>query len=167
MIVVWIVELFMNEMGVLRSDQNFHLHKTEFEDLQKKFESFLRIQKVEECMRKNRSTICSLMASHGDKDNLINLTVMHRNYEEVIRQHLYTNNYLEALEVLKKQGNKELFYQFAGTLLQELPKPTIAVLISQGSNLKPSKLLPVLVSCNIDEKHVRHFTFLLLGGCDT
>lgn len=154
MIVVWVVELFMNEMGVLRSDQNFHLHKAECENLQKEFDTFLLIPKVDECIRKNRSTICNLMASHGDKDNLINLTVMHRNYEEVIRQHLYKNNYLEALEVLKKQGNRELFYQFAGTLLQELPKPTVAVLISQGSNLKPSKLLPALVSCNSDEKHV-------------
>lgn len=94
------------------------------------------------------------MASHGDKENLIRLTIMHRNYEEVIRQHLYKNNYLEALEVLKSQGNRDLFYQFAGPLLQELPKPTAVALISQGGNLKPSKLLPALVSCNNDEKHV-------------
>lgn len=94
------------------------------------------------------------MASHGDKENLLRMTIMNRNYEEVIRQHLYKNNYLEALEVLKSQGNKELFYQFTGLLLQELPKPTIAALISQGSYLKPSKLLPALVSCDQDEKHV-------------
>jgi hypothetical protein len=94
------------------------------------------------------------MASHGDKDNLLRLTIMNRNYEEVIRQHLYRSNNFEALEVLKSQGNKELFYQFTGILLQELPKPTIAALISQGSNLKPSKLLPALVSCKCDEKHV-------------
>jgi len=95
------------------------------------------------------------MASHGDKDNLIRLTIMHCNYEEVIRQHLYKNNYLEALGVLKSQNNKDLFYQFAGILLQELPRPTVAVLISQGSSLKPAKLLPALISCNSDDKHVR------------
>jgi len=95
------------------------------------------------------------MASHGDKDNLIRLTIMHCNYEEVIRQHLYKNNYLEALGVLKSQNNKDLFYQFAGILLQELPRPTVTVLISQGSSLKSTKLLPALVSCNSDEKHVR------------
>ena len=94
------------------------------------------------------------MASHGDKDNLLRLTIMNRNYEEVIRQHLYKNNNVEALEVLKSQSNVELFYQFAGILLEELPKPTIAALIAQGQNLKPSKLLPALVSCNSDEKHV-------------
>ncbi|XP_015595539.1 vacuolar protein sorting-associated protein 18 homolog isoform X1 [Cephus cinctus] len=155
MIVVWVVELFMNQMGALRGDQTSHLHNPKYTELQKQFDSFLAIPKVEECIRKNRSTIYDLMASHGDKDNLIRLTIMHRNYEEVIRQHLYKTNYMEALEVLKSQANKDLFYQFAGILLQELPRPTIAALIAQGSQLKPSKILPALVSCNSDEKHAK------------
>lgn len=83
---------------------------------------------------------------------MIRLTTMHENYEEVIRQHLYKNDYMEALKVLKSQPNKDLFYHFAGILIQEIPKPTVAALISQGSELKPSKLLPALVSCKTDEK---------------
>ncbi|XP_071871160.1 vacuolar protein sorting-associated protein 18 dor isoform X2 [Bombus fervidus] len=155
MIVVWVIELFMNQMGVLRSNNTSYLHDPQYLELQKQFDSFLAIPKVEECIKRNRSTIYDLMASHGDKDNLIRLTIMHCNYEEVIRQHLYKNNYLDALEVLKSQNNKELFYQFAGILLQELPRPTMTALISQGSLLKPSKLLPALVSCNSDEKHAK------------
>ncbi|XP_076234523.1 vacuolar protein sorting-associated protein 18 dor isoform X2 [Calliopsis andreniformis] len=155
MIVVWVIELFMNQMGVLRSNNTSYLHDPQYIELQKQFDSFLAIPKVEECIKRNRSTIYDLMASHGDKDNLIRLTIMHCNYEEVIRQHLYKNNYLEALEVLKSQNNKDLFYQFSGILLQELPRPTVTALISQGSLLKPSKLLPALVSCNSDEKHAK------------
>lgn len=155
MIVVWVIELFMNQMGVLRSNNTSYLHDSQYLELQKQFDSFLAIPKVEECIKRNRSTIYDLMATHGDKDNLIRLTIMHCNYEEVIRQHLYKNNYLEALEVLKSQNNKELFYHFAGILLQELPRPTMTALISQGSLLKPSKLLPALVSCNTDEKHAK------------
>lgn len=78
---------------------------------------------------------------------------MHQNYEQVIRQHMYKNNYLEALEILKKQNNKELFYSFSGVLLEEVPKQTVNALISQAGNLQPSKLLPTLVSCSSDEKH--------------
>ncbi|XP_043526809.1 vacuolar protein sorting-associated protein 18 homolog isoform X2 [Frieseomelitta varia] len=155
MIVVWVIELFMNQMGVLRSNNTSYLHNSQYLELQKQFDSFLAIPKVEECIKRNRSTIYDLMATHGDKDNLIRLTIMHCNYQEVIRQHLYKNNYLEALEVLKSQNNKELFYHFAGILLQELPRPTMTALISQGSLLKPSKLLPALVSCNTDEKHAK------------
>ncbi|XP_034942311.1 vacuolar protein sorting-associated protein 18 homolog isoform X2 [Chelonus insularis] len=155
MIVVWVVELFMNQMGTLRNDQTSHLYNSSYTELQKQFDQFLSIPTVEDCVKNNFKTIYKLMASHGDKDNLIKLTIMHRNYEEVIRQHLYKNNYLDALEVLKSQGNKNLFYQFTGILVQELPKPTIAALISQGSQLQPSKLLSALVSCDSDEKHAK------------
>ncbi|XP_053975095.1 vacuolar protein sorting-associated protein 18 homolog isoform X2 [Hylaeus anthracinus] len=155
MIVVWVIELFMNQMGVLRSNNTSYLHDSRYLELQKQFDSFLAIPQVEECIKRNRSTIYDLIASHGDKDNLIRLTIMHCNYEEVIRQHLYKNNYLEAFEVLKSQSNRDLFYQFSGILLQELPRPTVTALISQGSLLKPSKLLPALVSCNSDEKHAK------------
>ncbi|XP_032674629.1 vacuolar protein sorting-associated protein 18 homolog isoform X2 [Odontomachus brunneus] len=155
MIVIWVTELFMNQMGALRSSNTSYLHDPHYIELQNQFDQFLAIPKVEECIRKNRNTIYDLMASHGDKENLINLTVMHRNYEEVIRQNLYKSDYVGALGVLKNQNNKDLFYQFAGILLQELPRPTVAALISQGSLLKPVKLLPALVSCNSDEKHAK------------
>ncbi|XP_014607285.1 PREDICTED: vacuolar protein sorting-associated protein 18 homolog isoform X2 [Polistes canadensis] len=155
MIVVWVIELFMNQMGEVRSKDNSYTHNPQYIALQKQFDSFLSMHKVEECIKKNRKIIYELMSSHGDKENLMRLTIMHSNYEEVIRQHLYKNNYLEALEVLKNQTNKDLFYQFSGTLLQELPRPTVTALISQGSLLKPSKLLPALVSCNSDEKHAK------------
>ncbi|XP_044574836.1 vacuolar protein sorting-associated protein 18 homolog isoform X2 [Cotesia glomerata] len=155
MIVVWLVELFMYQMGKLRSNLIFHNHNSNLIELQKQFDSFLCTPTVEDCIKKNFSTIYKLMASHGDKDNLIRLTIMHKNYEEVIRQHIYKNNYLEALEVLKSQGSKNLFYQFSGILVQELPKPTIAALISQGVQLQPSKILPALVSCDSDERHAK------------
>ncbi|XP_043488268.1 vacuolar protein sorting-associated protein 18 homolog isoform X2 [Polistes fuscatus] len=155
MIVVWVIELFMNQMGEVRSKDSSYTHNPQYIALQKQFDSFLSMHKVEECIKKNRKIIYELMSSHGDKENLMRLTIMHSNYEEVIRQHLYKNNYLEALEVLKNQTNKDLFYQFSGTLLQELPRPTVTALISQGSLLKPSKLLPALVSCNSDEKHAK------------
>ncbi|XP_020284361.1 vacuolar protein sorting-associated protein 18 homolog isoform X1 [Pseudomyrmex gracilis] len=155
MIIIWVIELFMNQMGILRSSNTSYLHDPQYIKLQKQFDSFLANPKVEECIRRNRTTIYDLMASHGDKDNLIRLTIMHCNYEEVIRQHLYKNNYLEALGVLKSQINQDLFYQFAGILLQELPRPTVAALISQGSSLEPTKLLPALISCNSDDKHAK------------
>ncbi|XP_066588166.1 vacuolar protein sorting-associated protein 18 homolog [Prorops nasuta] len=154
MIVVWVIELFMTQLGTLKNNK-ISRNDPQYIELQKQLDQFLVMPKVDECVKKNRSTIYELLASHGDKDHLINLTIMHGNYEEVIRKHLYENNYLKALEVLENQDNKELFYQFAGTLLQELPRPTVGILISQGSFLKPSKLLPALISCNCDEKHAK------------
>lgn len=47
MIVVWVIELFMNQMGVLRSNNTSYLHNSQYLELQKQFDSFLAIPKVE------------------------------------------------------------------------------------------------------------------------
>lgn len=91
----------------------------------------------------------SLIASHGDKGNLVKLTSLNKDYEKVIRHHLYKGDYREALEVLKSQDKKELFYEFAPALMQAVPKQTIAALISQGRALKPVNLLPALIACDL------------------
>lgn len=116
-------------------------------DLQKNFESFLEMDKLKNSVEENRATIYELMSSHGDKHNLIKLTMSNKDFENVIRQHIYKNSFLDALEILKIQNRKDLFYQFAPILMQEIPKQMVNALIAQGRNLIPVKLLPALVSC--------------------
>lgn len=74
---------------------------------------------------------------------------------QVIRQHLYKNDYTEALEILKNQNNRELFYQFIPILIQEIPKRTVSTLIQLDRKLSPVKLLPALVGCDMDECHIK------------
>ncbi|PSN40464.1 Vacuolar protein sorting-associated protein 18 [Blattella germanica] len=149
MIVVWVLELFLNQLGSLRDagreDSN------EYSTLQKELELFLTRKEVMECVRNNRGTVYDLMASHGDKHNLIRLTIMNKDFERVIRHLIHKNNYVEALNVLKSQNRKELFYQFAPGLMQAVPKQTVSALISQGRGLSPAKLLPALVA--LDDDH--------------
>lgn len=47
MIVIWVTELFMNQMGALRSSNTCYLHDSQYTELQKQFDSFLTIPKVE------------------------------------------------------------------------------------------------------------------------
>lgn len=47
MIVIWVTELFMNQMGALRSSNTSYLHDSQYTELQKQFDSFLTIPKVE------------------------------------------------------------------------------------------------------------------------
>jgi len=51
---------------------------------------------LQECVKNNRSTVYDLMASHGDKHNLIKLTIINKDFERVIRHHIHKNNYLEG-----------------------------------------------------------------------
>lgn len=47
MIVIWVMELFMNQMGALRSSNTSYLHDSQYIELQKQFDGFLGIPKVE------------------------------------------------------------------------------------------------------------------------
>lgn len=62
--------------------------------------------------------------------------------------------YVSALDVLKSQNRKDLFYQFAPALMPVVPKQLVNVLISQGRGLSPAKLLPALVSVDDDQVSV-------------
>lgn len=146
MIVIWVVELYLNKLEEKRLEG---LEKSAaYDSIQKEFETFMALQEVADCIRNNKATIYELMQSHGDKSNLIKLTIVNKDFEQLIRQHIFKNNFHDALEVLKSQNNLELYYQFAPVLMQEVPKHMVKTLIDHGKRLVPLRLLPALVSCN-------------------
>ncbi|XP_049869463.1 vacuolar protein sorting-associated protein 18 homolog [Pectinophora gossypiella] len=152
MIVIWMTELYLSQLGLLRRTGNEESH--EYRQIQSDFEVFLLQPKVVKCMQHVKSVIYDLMSSHGDKQNLIKLTIINEDYENVVSQHIYKKSYLEALNTLQTLKKPELFYQFAPTLMEESPKHTVNALISQGMRLSPTKLLPAFLSCENDEAHV-------------
>lgn len=73
---------------------------------------------------------------------------------------MYKNNFHEALEVLKSQNNKELYYQFTPILMKEVPKLVVKTLIEQGRHLKPIKLLPAFVNCDEEYQCIEVIKYL-------
>lgn len=163
MLVIWMTELYLSKLGLLR--RTGKQDTEEYHQLQSNFEVFLLHPKVCKCMQHVKSVVYDLMASHGDKQNLIKLTIINEDYENVVAQYIYKKSYLEAIETLKTLKKPELFYQFAPVLMEECPKHTVTTLISQGSSLSASKLLPAFLSCRNDEAHVteiiRYLEFIL------
>nr|XP_018899049.1 PREDICTED: vacuolar protein sorting-associated protein 18 homolog isoform X1 [Bemisia tabaci] len=151
MISIWMFELFLNQSGNLRLDGKDNT--VEYRELQEEFENFKRIPQVVECIRANFSTIEELIASHGDKENLIRLTIENKNFEKVIRQQIMKGNYEDALTTLMNQSNRDLFYPFMPVILEAIPRQAIQILIRESKNLDPVKLLPAFVASNIDENH--------------
>lgn len=162
MIVIWMTELYLSQLGLLRRsglEDSVQYHK-----IQSDFEMFLLHPKVAKCMQHVKSVIYDLMSSHGDKQNLIKLTLLNEDYENVVAQHIYKKSYLEALNMLQTLKKPELFYHFAPVLIEETPKHTVNALIAQGARLSPSKLLPAFLSCESDELHmsevIRYLEFM-------
>ncbi|CAH0723145.1 unnamed protein product, partial [Brenthis ino] len=163
MIVIWMTELYLSQLGFLR--RTGKADSREYHQIQSDFEVFLLQPKVVKCMQHIKSVVYDLMSSHGDKQNLIKLTVINEDYENVIAQNIYKKSYIEALNMLQTLKKSDLFYQFVPALMEEIPKQTVTALIAQGQMLSPSKLLPAFLSCENDELHVseiiRYLEFML------
>lgn len=82
MIVIWVVELYLTKLEEKRLE-GLEQSAT-YADIQKEFETFLALQEISECIKNNKGTIYELMASHGDKNNLIKLTIVNKDFEQVI-----------------------------------------------------------------------------------
>lgn len=54
MIVIWVTELFMNQLGALRSSNTSYLHVPQYLELQNQFDKFLAIPKVEVFRKKDQ-----------------------------------------------------------------------------------------------------------------
>ncbi|XP_063381072.1 vacuolar protein sorting-associated protein 18 homolog [Cydia fagiglandana] len=163
MIVIWITELYLSQLGVLRRTGQEDTQK--YHQLQSDFEVFLVQPRVEKCMQHVKKVIYDLMSSHGDKQNLIKLTILNEDYENVIAQNIYKKSYAEALSTLSTLKKPDLFYQFAPVLMEEEPRLTVNTLIAQGTRLNYLKLLPAFLSCENDEAHVteimRYLEFIM------
>ncbi|KAG8181524.1 hypothetical protein JTE90_014254 [Oedothorax gibbosus] len=143
MIVMWLLEIYLNELGVLRTAGR--QSSQEFSNLQREFINLFRDPRIKECASNNRSAVYSLMSSHGDEFNLINFTNLMKDFEKVIQYNLQHKNYIAALKVLTEHSRPELFYQFSPALMQTNPKETVDAWISQDRKLNPALLIPALV----------------------
>ncbi|KAJ8728370.1 hypothetical protein PYW08_016755 [Mythimna loreyi] len=163
MLVIWMTELYLSQLGLLR--RTGKQDSEEYHQIQSNFEVFLLHPKVAKCMQHVKSVVYDLMASHGDKQNLIKLTIINEDHENVIAQYIYKKSYLEAIETLKTLKRPELFYHFASVLMEESPKQFVNALISQGARLSPSKLLPAFLSSKNDTDHlsevIKYLEFIL------
>jgi hypothetical protein len=166
MIVVWLVEIHLNMMGAKANAarQTADLTNSDIEAVAEAVDhqtseellALMLLPKVADCVNQNRNTFYSLLASHGDKTNLIKFATIMNDHDRVIRYHLQDKEYEPVLAVLETQlvqGRPELFYQYGPTLMQTIPKRFVDSLMKQGSRLRPLKMIPsLLVNARPDQE---------------
>lgn len=81
MIVIWIVEIYLTKLEEKRL-QGLE-RSAKYDEIQKEFETFLALEEVSGCIRKNKTTVYDLMASHGDKYNMMKLMIVNKDFEQV------------------------------------------------------------------------------------
>ena len=131
----------------------------------------MKTPKIAECINQNRNMFYTLLASHGDKTNLIKLASIMNDYDRVIRYHLQDKEYEPVLQVLESQllkNRPNFFYEYGPTLMQAIPRRFVDSLVNPqiGSRLIPLKMLPSLfVQARPDQEleSIRYLEFCVFG----
>ncbi|XP_045595871.2 vacuolar protein sorting-associated protein 18 homolog [Procambarus clarkii] len=146
LVVMWLMELYLKQLGNLRDagKQNTQQYNNYNEQLK----TLLRDPKVRQCVTNSATAIYELLSSHDDQDNYVNVSLMLKDYDRVLRHLMRHGRYIEALEVISTRGSEQLFYQHFPALMQVVPGAAVDTLISQGRRINPIKLLPSLVHCH-------------------
>ncbi|KAF6200772.1 hypothetical protein GE061_005217 [Apolygus lucorum] len=158
MLVIWILELLLTQLGDLRTKAKTNTQQ--YLDIQLELDTFLTMDYTKECLKTNMQAVYSLMSSHGDQTNLIKLAQNARDYDKVILNFIQKGERAQAIDVLSKQPNVELWYTYLPTLLQYDPKLTLMALRHAGRYINPATVLPSLVAAYVPNNAEEIIKFL-------
>lgn len=141
-IMAWLVEIWMYEIGQLRSRD-----EKKFKDSQDEFRRFVKSPKARECIIDNHRLVYNLMLSHGNIEDLVFVATLIHDHDKVISHHIQQENYIEAINVLSEQGTPDLIYKYLPQLMRKKPKEMVDLLIKRVESLDPIKISRLLVRC--------------------
>ena len=157
LIVIWLLEIYQNQLGVLRENSE---EKEELSRLEEEFYSLLRQQRVEDCIRNNKDVVYNLLGSHGDQRSLVHLAQSLRDLDRVLQYNMRNNKHEEVLSILSETGDTELIYSYLGELVLPCPKQSIDMLIRAGRAVAPARVLAALLvgqeDVSVSEQCVRY-----------
>lgn len=110
--------------------------REEYQDFVNKYKSDL-----------DRKTTYEIISSHGRKDELLYYADSVNDYGYVLAYWIQREKWSEALNVLKKQSEPEMFYKYSSVLMSNAPMETVDILMRQN-NLNPRNLIPAMLNYN-------------------
>ncbi|KAI8121649.1 putative vacuolar protein sorting-associated protein 18 [Lucilia cuprina] len=149
--VVWLIDLYLTQINYPGRSKELK------QEWQAEYDEFMQHFSVIKCVRANRADIQQLIAQHADPHNLAQFAIANEDYEEVIEQHIGADKYLDALHILQRQKNIDLYYKYCPVLMEQIPKETVEALMAQGRKFQISKLIPSLIAIDSD-LHIAEIT---------
>lgn len=90
MLTIWMIELYLTEMSRHPS------YMRKYNDLHTELDKLMKLPRVTECVRNNRSVVQELFASHGDMYDLTALKSVNQNIDSLITQFINQENFSEG-----------------------------------------------------------------------
>ncbi|KZF22540.1 hypothetical protein L228DRAFT_229679 [Xylona heveae TC161] len=157
MVASWLVEVFMSKLNALddtittkaelSENTNTAETKTQLSQLRTEFQEFVTKYKSD----LDRKTAYDIISSHGREEELLFYASTVNDYNYVLAYWVQREKWAEALTVLKKQTDPDIFYKYSSVLMKNASVEFIDILMRQN-NLDPRKLIPALLNYNKDVK---------------
>ncbi|THX30688.1 hypothetical protein D6D10_08588 [Aureobasidium pullulans] len=153
MVASWLVELFMAKLNLLDDTISAKAELSEAapianvqEDLpsmRREFQEFVTKYRSD----LDRKTTYELISSHGREEELLYFANVIDDYNYVLSYWVQRERWQEAMSVLKKQTDPEIFYQYSSVLMTHVAVDLVEVMMRQN-NLEANKLIPALLNYN-------------------
>jgi tetratricopeptide (TPR) repeat protein len=153
MVATWLVELFMAKLNTLddtittKAELSESMNTAETKDqlsvIRREYQDFVSKYKSD----LDRKTVYEIISSHGREEELLYFATVVNDYNYVLAYWVQRERWQESLDVLKKQTDPEIFYQYSSVLMVHVPVDLVEIMMRQA-NLDAQKLIPAFLNYN-------------------
>ena len=153
MIATWLIQIYMAKLNALDdmvatkaelledtdakgARDRLHRARQEYQDFVSKYKSDL-----------DAKTVYEVVGSHDREEELLFFANAVNDYNFVLSYWVQREEWTEALTILNKQTDSEVFYKYSSVLMTHVAGGLVEILMRQSS-VEPQKLIPALLSYN-------------------
>ncbi|KAF2858156.1 hypothetical protein K470DRAFT_260077 [Piedraia hortae CBS 480.64] len=156
----WLIELFMAKLNELddtlsskvedsgndSSQPDTKAGKEQLPVVRKEFQDFVSKYKTD----LDRRIVYEIVSSHGREEELLYYASVVGDGDYVVNYWIQREKWQDAMAVLKKQTDPNMFYKYSTTLMSAPGQAVqlVEVLMRQGTNLDAKRLIPALLNYN-------------------
>lgn len=175
MVASWLVELFMSKLDSL--DDNIATKaeltegtttgeiKDQLSSVRMEFQEFVNKHKAD----LDKKTVYDIISSHGREEELLFFATVTNDHNYVLSYWIQREKWTEALNVLQRQSEPDVFYKYSSVLMTHAATGLIEILMRQ-TNLDPERLIPALLNYNKtasvslnQNQAVRYLNFIIVN----
>ena len=150
MVATWLVEVFMAKLNSLedtlatRAELSNDMNTSETQEqlvmVQSEVQDFFNRYKHE----LDKRAVYDIISSHGREEELLYFANSINDYNYVLSYWVRRERWGQALEVLKRQTDPDVFYKHSSVLMAHRPRDLVEILM-RHADLKPRRLIPALL----------------------
>ncbi|KAI0019011.1 vacuolar protein sorting protein-like protein DigA [Xylariomycetidae sp. FL0641] len=153
MVASWLVEVFMAKLNALEDsitmesemaeNGNSAQSRRQLDTVRKEFHDFVHKHKAD----LDRKTTYDIISSHAREEELLFYANAVNDYNFELSYWVQRERWTEALNVLKKQTDPDVFYRYSTVLMSHIGRELVEILM-RHPDLEPRKIIPAMLDYN-------------------